>query len=130
MQMTLGPNSRLGHHIIADFYDAENLCEMPPIHDILTEAAQVADATILEMRLHDFGPEYGFTGFALLAESHISVHTWPEHGYCAIDIFMCGRVAPEKSLAVLRTYFNPKREHVQTIDRGADVHAACLQNAS
>jgi len=130
MEIQNSQDIRLGQHIIADFYDAEELFDMSAVGEILTAAAQAADATVLEMRMHDFGPNHGFTGFALLAESHISVHTWPEHGYAAIDIFMCGSVTPDKSLDILRDYFRPKHEHIQHVSRGNGLSDICLKTAS
>jgi len=73
---------------------------------------------VLDVKTHDFGTRAGFTGMALLAESHISVHTWPEHGYAAIDIFMCGNANPRLSLSVLEAYFNAGRTDVQVFSRG------------
>ncbi len=68
--------------------------------------------------MHDFGDRCGFTGVAVLAESHISIHTWPENDYAAIDIFMCGDAEPMRSLDVLRQYFTPGREQVDILQRG------------
>ncbi|NML07878.1 adenosylmethionine decarboxylase [Sphingomonas sp. G-3-2-10] len=80
-----------GRHLIAELHDAAHLSDADVIEAALRDGATAAGATILDVRLHHFGPGQGVTGVALLAESHISIHTWPEHGYAAIDIFMCGR---------------------------------------
>ena len=80
-----------GRHLIAELHDAAHLSDADYIEAALRDAAAAAGATVLDVRLHHFGPGQGVTGVALLAESHISIHTWPEHGYAAIDIFMCGR---------------------------------------
>lgn len=80
-----------GRHLIAELHDAAHLSDADFIEAALRDAAAAAGATVLDVRLHHFGPGQGVTGVALLAESHISIHTWPEHGYAAIDIFMCGR---------------------------------------
>ncbi|WP_106746202.1 adenosylmethionine decarboxylase [Yoonia maritima] len=108
----------LGLHVIAEFFDAACLIDCEPAQQILHDSAVASGATVLEIKLHDFGDRTGFTGVALLAESHISIHTWPEHSYAAIDIFMCGDVDPLCSLDVLRHYFAPKRETVQLVKRG------------
>ena len=67
----------LGKHLIADFYGAAQLFECAPVGPILREAALAAKATVLDLNMHDFGDRYGFTGVAVLAESHLSIHTWP-----------------------------------------------------
>ena len=108
----------LGKHLIADFYGASQLFECTPAGPVLEQAALAAKATVLGLNMHDFGDRYGFTGVAVLAESHISIHTWPENDYAAIDIFMCGDADPMQSLEVLRQYFKPQREQVQIIERG------------
>jgi S-adenosylmethionine/arginine decarboxylase-like enzyme len=69
-----------GLHLVADIAGASGLGDLPLIEAVLREAAQAARATVLDVRLHHFGPGKGVTGVALLAESHISIHTWPEHG--------------------------------------------------
>ena len=60
----------------------------------------------------------GITGYALLAESHISLHTWPERDYVAIDVFMCGGQRPEDSLEILRRAFSPASEEIRSVERG------------
>ena len=78
-------------------------------------------ATLLHIHLHHFTPNGGVSGVAVLAESHISIHTWPERGYAALDVFMCGAAEPQRSVDVLRAAFQPKRlvvgEHLR--GRGA-----------
>lgn len=110
--------SSLGSHLLADLFDANALFDPIPAKDVLRRAALAAGAHVLEVKTHDFGARDGFTGVALLAESHISVHTWPEHGYAAVDIFMCGDANPRLSLNVLKAYFTPARAEVQMISRG------------
>lgn len=98
-----------GSHLIADFWEAENLGDREIMEAALIRAVEAAGATLLHIHLHRFSDGGGVSGVAVLAESHISVHTWPERAYAAFDIFMCGDAEPDKALTVLRETFRPKR---------------------
>ncbi|MEP3345750.1 MAG: adenosylmethionine decarboxylase [Litoreibacter sp.] len=113
----------LGKHLIADFYGASHLIDHKPAEAVFAQAAKEGGATLLGIEMHDFGVGAGFTGVAILAESHISIHTWPEHQHAAIDIFMCGDADPRLSLAVLQRYFQPAQSEVQLIERGTRASA-------
>jgi S-adenosylmethionine decarboxylase len=108
-----------GTHLLIDFHGATNLTDAPFIEKALREASQACGATILQIMLHHFGEGSGVTGVALLAESHMSIHTWPETGFAAIDIFLCGTCDPEKALPILKRYFEPKNFNVIEHKRGA-----------
>jgi len=108
----------LGQHLIAEFCGASCLVDGAKVDTVLRQAAEAANAVVLDVRTHNFGDREGFTGVALLAESHISIHTWPENAYAAIDIFMCGDADVSKSLDVLRDYFQPKTEKTTILERG------------
>lgn len=113
------PYTASGVHIIADFYDAKYLDEQHAIADILHRAAVAGHATVLSVNVHDFGEGSGVTGVALLAESHITIHTWPEEHYIALDIFMCGKKSnPQAALNVLEDFFQPSHTSVTTHQRG------------
>ncbi len=109
-----------GAHLIIDLYDAERLDDLAHVEQALRTCVEEAGATLLHIHLHPFEPE-GVSGVAVLAESHISVHTWPEAGYAAFDVFMCGDAQPEKCVEVLRQAFNPGKTAVSELLRGREV---------
>jgi S-adenosylmethionine decarboxylase len=98
-----------GRHLIIDLWDAEYLDDMGVIEIALRRAIKAAGATLLHLHLHEFAPSGGVSGVALLAESHISIHTWPERGYAAIDVFMCGSAKPHRVIPVLKYAFKAGR---------------------
>lgn len=106
-----------GTHLIIDLHDAENLDDLEHIEKTLIECVDVAGATLLHIHLHRFEPN-GISGVAVLAESHISIHSWPENGYAALDVFMCGDAVPEKCIEVLQEAFKPERLAVNELLRG------------
>jgi S-adenosylmethionine decarboxylase len=83
---------------------------------------EVAGATLLHIHLHHFTPNGGVFGVAVLAESHISIHSWPEYGYAALDVFMCGRTEPRRAIDVLKEAFSPKKVVVKEQLRGKGMH--------
>ena len=107
-----------GTHIIADFWHGRNIANPEELKKILVQAAEESGNTPLEVSIHSFFPR-GITGVVLLAESHIAVHTWPEIGYTAIDIFTCGESAnAAKALAFLRKELHPQRVAAKALKRG------------
>ena len=107
-----------GTHLILDLWDARNLSDSDIVEAGLRQAAEEAGATLLNLDLHCFTPNGGITGVAILAESHISIHTWPERAYAAVDVFMCGDAEPYKAVEVLREAFQPRRMTVSEHRRG------------
>ncbi|PLA74038.1 adenosylmethionine decarboxylase [Hydrogenovibrio sp. SC-1] len=107
-----------GTHLIADFWGASHLDDLPRMEKALREAVESAKATLLHIHLHHFTPNGGISGVAVLAESHISVHSWPERNYAAFDVFMCGDSEPEKAIAVLQAAFTPTQVQVDNLMRG------------
>ena len=77
-----------GLHLLIDFWGASHLQNSELIEQTMRDAAAACGATVLDVKLHSFGTDAGITGVAILAESHISIHTWPETGYIALDVFM------------------------------------------
>lgn len=110
-----------GAHLIVDLYEAERLDDIDHIEDALRRAVDAANATLLHIHLHHFEPNGGVSGVAVLAESHISIHTWPENGYAALDVFMCGDADPDACIPVLREAFKPKNIAVSELLRGQGV---------
>jgi S-adenosylmethionine decarboxylase len=89
----------------------------------MRECVEEAGATLLHIHLHPFTPEgvAGVSGVAVLAESHISIHTWPERRFAALDVFMCGDAKPEKCVEVLRRRFNAGEVRVNELLRGSNL---------
>lgn len=109
-----------GRHLIVDLWGAERLDDIAYIEETLREAVTVAGATLLHIHLHHFTPNGGVSGVAVLAESHISIHSWPERNYAALDVFMCGDAKPAATVPVLERAFRPSAVHVGTFYRGDD----------
>lgn len=109
-----------GTHLIIEMTGAEGLDDEARIRDAFIRAIDAAGATLLHIHLHRFSPQ-GVSGVAVLAESHISVHTWPEHGYGAFDVFMCGEADPWKAAEVLKEAFAAEQAEVRELRRGEGV---------
>ena len=107
-----------GTHLILDFWEASQLNDLALMELTLKQSVEAAGATLLHLHLHHFTPNYGISGVAVLAESHISVHTWPERNYAAFDIFMCGDAQPGKTIPVLKRAFMPAKVIVTEHLRG------------
>jgi S-adenosylmethionine decarboxylase len=107
-----------GIHLLIDLWECSHLQDMKRIEATMREAAEICGATVLEIKLHSFGENAGITGVAILAESHISIHTWPETGYVAIDVFMCGRCDPHKAVPVFEKAFKSKKLKITAHHRG------------
>ena len=107
-----------GTHLLIDLWNASRLDEPEFIDMTLREAAVAAGATILHSHFHHFTPNGGVSGVIVLAESHISIHTWPERAFAAIDVFMCGACDPKLAIPVLTAAFSPDSVHVGEELRG------------
>lgn len=108
-----------GMHLLVDLHRAQGLGDPAHVAAVLVQAARDAGCTILHQHFHHFGEGNGVTGVLLLAESHLSIHTWPETGYAAVDVFMCGRCNPHDALPALRAGFSAAHMQVQEIRRGS-----------
>ena len=107
-----------GTHLLIDLWGATNLADPELIDRALREAAETAGATILHSHFHHFSPNGGVSGVIVLAESHISIHTWPERDFAAVDIFMCGACDPYKAMPLLKATFKPSFVNLNEQRRG------------
>ena len=110
---------QVGTHLVVDAWEAseELLNDPEAIRRAMLEAISAGDATLIDLCVHQFSP-HGVTATATLAESHIAIHTWPEHGYFAADLFFCGRGKPERAMEVLQTALKAKKVRTRDICRG------------
>ena len=119
----------IGRHCILELYQCDHakLNDEAFIRTTITTSAKIAGATLLNLVTHSFNPQ-GVTGLALLAESHISIHTWPEIGYAAIDVFTCGDHAmPEKACEQLSKDLLAKYSSFKNIAREIPTAVQLLQ---
>ena len=108
----------VGTHLVLELWGATNLNSPPIIEQALRDIVAAIDVTLLDLHVYPFSP-MGVTGAAIVAESHIIIHTWPEHGYAAIDIFTCGRERDlEAALGSVRQHFTPERIQAMNMVRG------------
>lgn len=107
----------LGRHVIAEFWNCENAQSETGLADAIQEAVRGARATLLDLNIRRFYPQ-GYSAIALLAESHLSLHAWPELGYVALDVFTCGDADPQKIVEQLENHFRPRDTEYIKIPRG------------
>jgi S-adenosylmethionine decarboxylase len=110
----------LGRHILVELYDCdkEALNDLELIRDVMVKAAIDCGAVVLGESFHRFSPQ-GVSGVVVIAESHLSIHTWPEFGYAAADVFTCGTtVNPEIAAEVLIEKLGSKNHSLMEIQRG------------
>lgn len=112
------PKAFLGKHLIAELWvrNPRLLDDPELIRDTLIAAAKRGHFSVLNVSAHAFSP-HGVTAVVLLSESHMSIHTWPEHGYAAVDVFTCGG-SPKEALAELGRRLDVERMDVEEMDRG------------
>ena len=110
-----------GKHLLIDLWGGSHLDDIKYIKTTLEKIINECHATLLHIHLHRFTENGGVSGVALLAESHISIHTWPERDYAALDVFMCGEVSPAAAVPILRQAFQPTSLHVEDYKRGVTV---------
>ena len=119
-----------GNHLIIDLFGARRLDDLKHIERTMKRCVEVAGATLLHVHLHHFTPNGGVSGVAVLSESHISVHSWPEADYAAFDVFMCGDAKPELCVDVLKQAFDAREAVVKSHQRGEDLDLMEWQQAA
>lgn len=114
----IGDMEFAGKHILLDLWGASGLDDKELLEAALRDSVEASGATLLHLHIHQFTPTGGLSGTAILAESHINVHTWPERSFAAFDVFMCGNTQPEKVESVIASAFKPDRLDVELKYRG------------
>lgn len=112
--------SYAGLHLIIEVIGGTGLDEESRVAEALQDCVTACGATLLHLHTHRFSPQ-GISGVAVLAESHISVHTWPDQGYGAFDVFMCGKTDPWQAVDVLRRAFSATEVQVKELRRGEGI---------
>ena len=110
----------LGNHLLVELYecDSNKLNDLGKLEMVLEEAVRISGATALKASFHQFAPQ-GVSGVIIIAESHFTIHTWPEYGYAALDIFTCGQsVDSQKALDYIEKELNVKTVSVTEMRRG------------
>jgi S-adenosylmethionine decarboxylase len=112
----------LGRHLILECHgcDSISLKDQDYLERIMVESAEMAGAEVLHSYFHKFDQGEGITGVVALAESHISIHTWPEYRYMAIDVFMCGECDPHDSFNYIITNMDIESYNINCIERGVE----------
>ncbi|ACY17194.1 S-adenosylmethionine decarboxylase proenzyme [Haliangium ochraceum DSM 14365] len=123
--------STFGNHLLVEYFDCEPevLDDASAIEDAMQRAAEAAQASIVTTAFHRFAPQ-GVSGVVVIAESHLSIHTWPEHGYAAVDFYTCGDCLPECAYEELRAGLGAERAEVLHVQRGRRGEASSMQVAA
>ena len=110
---------KVGTHIIVDAWGCPgDLLNNEALIALITqEAVRVSGATLIDLCVHHFSPQ-GITATATLAESHLAIHTWPEHGYLGMDLFFCGSGAPEWAAKYVILTSEASAVEIRKVDRG------------
>lgn len=108
----------VGRHLVMELWECENLNSPDVVERALLDIVDALKLTLLSLNVHPFSP-IGVTGVAIVSESHVVIHTWPELGYAAVDVFTCGEQRnPEDAVPVLREHFAPERIQIMEMTRG------------
>lgn len=117
-----------GRHLLIELHgcDPDRLDDKTTIAGLMREAAVEAGATVVGTLFHTFAPQ-GVSGVVVVEESHLSIHTWPEHRYAAVDMFTCGECRPERARDVLAAGLSAERAEVMLVERGLDPEGAAMR---
>lgn len=108
----------IGRHLVLEMWGCKNLNSLEIAERALRELVAALDVTLLDLKVYPFTP-VGITGMAIVSESHLVIHTWPEYGYAAVDVFTCGASRdPDAAVRVLREHYQPDHVQVMEIVRG------------
>lgn len=108
----------LGRHYLIELWDAQNLDNPEMGEEALVECVRATGGTLLDTRFVRF-PNGSYSGVCVIAESHVTIHTWPEYGYAAVDMFTCGsKMDIDAGIDTLRKYFEPKSTQIVEVKRG------------
>ena len=119
-----------GNHLLIDVFGGRRLDDLKHIERTLKRCVEIAGATLLHIHLHHFTPNGGVSGVAVLSESHISIHSWPEADYAALDVFMCGEAKPELCVDVLKREFEARDVVVKPFKRGEELDRLAWESAA
>lgn len=110
----------LGEHVLVDYHgcDPEVLDDVGSLQKVMVETAEAIGAHIVTVEFHEFNP-IGVSGVVVIAESHLTIHTWPEHGYAAVDLFTCGQdMQIEVGIELLHEALGATSRDTREFDRG------------
>lgn len=130
MKEALNLPNFLGNQYIIELYQCTPtiLDDVDALKILMHDAAIAAGATVVQQFFHKFTPQ-GVSGTIVIAESHLNIHTWPEYGFAAVDIFTCGEnLSPESALELLRERLDAKKTNLEKIKRGKDIRDWHLRN--
>lgn len=120
----------VGRHAIADIYDCckDKIDDIDYIKKIIFDSAECANLHIVDSKFHKFEP-IGISGVLILSESHLTVHTWPEYNYLAVDVFTCGnRIDPKKACEIIAKKFQSKKYEIKEIERGKNCEVSRIRD--
>jgi S-adenosylmethionine decarboxylase len=123
--------STFGNHWLVEYFGCERamLDDARRVEDAMRAAAEAAGATVITTAVHRFAPQ-GVSVVVVIAESHLSIHTWPEHGYAAVDFYTCGPCQPERACQSLRAALDASRTEIMRVQRGHDTGALSMRVAA